>query len=153
MYTINIMPKIIIRFAFFLMISTVVGQHTINDAIFFTKKDQIIKFHTIDDLQALKKGELVKLYQDRVEEIMTTLPFLSLTNEPGVRMNDIGIKEDSRHLKVLRHHTESTRKSLATTKKTIEELVPYADTEKIIWTILYYEETIKKMRIGVNGNF
>lgn len=152
MYTTNTMSKTFTSFIFFLITSTLFAQHA-NEAIFFTQRDQINKFHTISDLQALKKGELVKLYQDRVEEIMTTLPFLSLTNEAGVRMSDIGIKEDSRHLKVLKNNTESTRKNLETIKTTIEELVPYADTEKIIWTILYYEEIIKKMRIGVNGNF
>ncbi|WP_103069988.1 hypothetical protein [Aquimarina sediminis] len=146
------MSKISSYLIFFLTTSIIFAQQT-NEAIFFTQRDQINKFHTINDLQALKKGELVKLYQDRVEEIITTLPFLSLTHEANVRLSDIGIKEDSRHLKILRHNTESTRKSLETTKTTIEELVPYADTEKIIWTILYYEEIIKKMRIGVNSNF
>lgn len=148
------MSKILIHFIFilFITISPIFAQEA-TDAIFFTQRDQINKFHTINELQDLKKGDLVKLYQDRVEEIMIILPFLSLVNEPGVRLNDIGIKEDSRHVKILRNNTQSTQKSLETTKQTIEELVPYADTEKIIWTILYFEEVIKKMRIGINGNF
>jgi hypothetical protein len=146
------MSKILSSFIFLFTTNIIFAQYT-SEAIFFTQRDQINKFHTINDLQALKKGELVKLYQDRVKEIIITLPFISLTNEANVRLSDIGIKEDSRHLKTLRNNTESTRKSLQTTKTTIEELVPYADTEKIIWTILYYEEIIKKMRIGVNGNF
>ncbi len=152
MYITNIMSKLLTSLIFFLAISTIYAQQA-SEAIFFTQRSQTNKFHTISDLQALKKGQLVKLYQDRVEEIMTILPFLSLTNEPGVRLSDIGIKEDSRHLKILRNNKESTQKNLEVTKETIEELVPYADTEKIIWTILYYEEVIKKMRIGVNGNF
>ncbi|MEW7293133.1 hypothetical protein [Aquimarina sp. 2304DJ70-9] len=146
------MIRLLMGFVFFLLVNSVFSQK-VNEAIFFTQKKQINKFHTISDLETRKKGELIKLYQDRVEEIMTVLPFLSLTNEPGVRLEDIGIKEDSRHLKILKNNTESTEKNFETTKEAIEELVAYADTEKIIGTILYFEEIIKKMRIGVNGNF
>ncbi len=146
------MSKILISFILFIVTNITFGQQE-NPAIFFTQKDQVNKFHTISDLQSLKKGELVNLYQDRVKEIMTVLPFLSLTNEAGVRLKDIGIKEDSRHLKVLKNTTESIHDNLEIINTMVEELIPYADTEKIIWTILYYEEIIKKMRIGVNGNF
>ncbi|MCK8522384.1 hypothetical protein M0D21_12440 [Aquimarina sp. D1M17] len=144
--------RVLLSFILLFVSQTIFAQKP-NEAIFFTQNKQIGKFHTISDLESLKKGELIKLYADRVEEIMTILPFLSLTNEAGVRLSDIGIKEDSRHLKVLRSNTEAVEKGLETTKTAIEELVPYADTEKIIWTILYYEEIIKKMRIGVNGSF
>ncbi|GAA4274008.1 hypothetical protein GCM10022258_33020 [Aquimarina gracilis] len=125
----------------------------IDDAVFFNQQKQVSRFHTIGDLEAMKKGELIEIYKDRVEEIMTVLPLLSLTNEAGVRLRDIGIKEDSRHVKILKNNKETTEKGLEVTRETIEELVPYADTEKIIWTILYFEEIIKKMRIGVNGSF
>ncbi|KAA1245883.1 hypothetical protein [Aquimarina sp. RZ0] len=141
-----------ICFFFFLTIHITYSQKK-DDAIFFIQQDQISKFHTISDLEDLKKGELIKLYQDRVQEIITVIPFLSLTNEPGVRLEDIGIKEDANHLKMMKKNNETTRESLQVTKQSIEELVAYADTEKIIWTILYFEEVIKKMRIGVKGNF
>ncbi len=146
------MFRTITCFVFLFTISTVFAQKA-NEAVFFTQKKQVSRFHTISDLEAMKKGELVELYKDRVEEIMTVLPLLSLTNEAGVRLRDIGIKEDSRHIKILKNNKETTEKSLETTNEAIEELVPYADTEKIIWTILYFEEIIKKMRIGVNGSF
>ncbi len=144
--------KTVLIFIFFLSGNLMFSQLS-DEAIFFKQKDQIGKFYSIDDLEKLKKGELIKLYQDRVAEIMAVLPFLSLTNEAGVRLKDIGIKEDSRHLKILKSSKEASQKSLEAQKLAIEELVAYADTEKIIRTILYYEEFIKKMRIGVNGNF
>ena len=128
------------------------AQQNAKDATFFSPKDQVNKFHTISDLEALKKGELIALYQDRVSEILTILPYLSLTNEANIRLSDIGIKEDSKHLKVLKNNTESSSDHIEVSKETIEELVPYADTEKIIWTVLFYEDVIKKMRIGTNGN-
>ncbi|WP_271785064.1 hypothetical protein [Aquimarina algiphila] len=124
-----------------------------NKNVFFDQKAMIGKFHTIDELENLKKGELIKLYTARVNEIVTILPFLALTNEPNVKLSDIGIKENSDHLKTLNKHRESTIKTFENTKVLISDFIPYADTEKIIWTILYYEEVIKKIRIGANGNF
>ena len=140
-------------FLMFLLISTnLLSQTSSEEVMFFSRKNQISKFYNISELEALKKGELIKIYQKRLEEVVTMLPFLSLTNEAGVKLSDVGIKEDSRHTKVLKGSKESSQKFLAETNLAIEELVAYADTQKIIRTILYYEEFIKKMRIGVNGN-
>jgi len=101
----------------------------------------------------MKKGELIVIYKERIKEIMSVLPLLSLVNEAGIRLKDVGIKEESRHVKILKNSKETTEKNLEATNEAIEELVPFADTEKIIGTILYFEEIIKKMRIGVNGSF
>jgi len=147
------MLKTVVSVAFFLLTINPIFCQKGDEAIFFTTKKQVNKFHTISDLEGKQKGELIKIYQERIKEIITVLPFLSLTNQPGTRLKDIGIKEDSRHIKMLKNKTESTEKNLEITKEAIEELIAYADTGKIIWTILYYEEIIKKMRIGVNGNF
>jgi len=140
----------IILFAFFTTINSF-SQSKKN--IFFDQKTLTSKFHTIDELEDLRKGELVKLYIERTNEILTILPYIALTNEPGISLSDIGIKENSDNLKVLDKHHESTSDSFTVTSDMITEFVPYADTEKIIWSILYFEEVIKKIRIGVNGNF
>ncbi|PKV49508.1 hypothetical protein ATE84_1534 [Aquimarina sp. MAR_2010_214] len=121
--------------------------------VFFEQKTLTEKFHTIDELEELKKGELVKLYTDRINEIITVLPYLALTNEAGIKLSDIGIKENSDHLKSLNKHHSTTTEMIESNKDLISEFIPYADTEKIIWGILYFEEVIKKIRIGANGNF
>ncbi len=121
--------------------------------VFFEQNALVNKFHTIDELENLKKGELIKLYADRVREITTVIPYLALTNEAGVTLSDIGIKEDSDHLKSLDKHHTSTIDAISSTTDLISEFIPYADTEKIVWAILYFEEVIKKTRIGANGNF
>ncbi|MEW7277285.1 hypothetical protein ABW636_01665 [Aquimarina sp. 2201CG1-2-11] len=121
--------------------------------VFFEQNSLVNKFHTIDELEGLKKGELIKLYAARVKEITTVIPYLALTNEAGVTLSDIGIKEDSNHLKSLDKHHISNNDSLESTNNLITEFIPYADTEKIVWAILYFEEVIKKIRIGANGNF
>ncbi len=121
--------------------------------VFFDQKTLTSKFHTIDELEDLRKGELVKLYVERTNEIITILPYLALTNEPEISLSDIGIKENSDNLKILDKHHESTTDSFIITNDMVTEFIPYADTERIIWSILYFEEIIKKIRIGVNGNF
>ncbi|WP_378181927.1 hypothetical protein [Aquimarina sp. SS2-1] len=144
--------RLLIGFISFLFFQYTHSQKR-DEAVFFIQKDQINRFHTISELENLKKGDLIKIYQDRVREIMTVIPFLSLTNEPDVRLGDLGIKEDSDHIKSLKKSVEATQEAISTAETSIEELVPYADTEKIILTILYFEEIIKKMRIGVNRSF
>ncbi len=121
--------------------------------VFFDQNTLINKFHTINELENLKKGQLIKLYTQRVKEITTVIPYLALTNEAGIKLSDIGIKESSDHLKSLDKHHEATTKTLESTNDFIAEFIPYADTEKIIWGILYFEEVIKKIRIGANDNF
>ncbi len=121
--------------------------------VFFDQNTLIGKFHTIDELENLRKGDLIKLYTERVKEITIILPYLALTNEAGVKLSDIGIKEDSDHLKSLDKHHDTTTKTFEGTEELISEFIPYADTEKIIWAILYFEEVIKKIRIGADGNF
>ncbi|WP_281989971.1 hypothetical protein [Aquimarina aggregata] len=127
------------------------GQSVKN--VFFDQENLIGKFHTIDELENLKKGELISLYTKRVNEITTVIPYLALTNESGVKLADIGIKEDSNHLKILDKHHEVSIKASESNTELVSELIPYADTEKIIWAILYFEDVIKKIRIGPNGNF
>ncbi len=121
--------------------------------VFFDQSILIGKFHTIDELEDLKKGELIRLYTQRVNEITTVLPYLALTNEAGVKLSDIGIKENSDNLESLDKHHEAIEEALESTNDLISEFIPYADTEKIIWGILYFEEVIKKIRIGPSGNF
>jgi hypothetical protein len=121
--------------------------------VFFDEKVQTPKFHTIDELRSLKKGELLKLYVRRIYEINTVLPFIALTNEPGVSLSDLGIREDSDNVKVLEEHHDVQKEAFNNSNNMMTQFIPYADTEKIILSILYFEEVIKKMRIGIGGNF
>ncbi|MDH7445299.1 hypothetical protein [Aquimarina sp. 2201CG14-23] len=145
------MKSITILFFSLFLTTTSFAQSKKN--VFFDQSTLITKFHTIDELEGLKKGELVKLYIERANEIITVLPYIALTNESDVSLADVGIKENSDNLKTLGKHHETTTDAFESTSNLITEFIPYADTEKIIWAILYYEEIIKKIRIGVNGNF
>lgn len=141
---------------FLIMLTTFMVGNTIAQSkknVFFDRTTLTNKFHTIDELEDLKKGELIKLYVERANEIITIIPYLALTNEADVKLSDIGIKESSPNLKILDKHHETTTEAFESTNNLITEFIPYADTEKIIWSILYFEEIIKKIRIGTAGNF
>ncbi len=145
--------KIVHFIVFALLFSASIASAQSQKNTFFNQHSLINKFHTIDELESLKKGELVKLYVERIKEIVIVMPYLSLTNEADVTLEDVGIKENSHNLKILDKHHKSTMESFNNTKGMITEFIPYADTDKIIWSILYFEEVIKKIRVGVNGNF
>ncbi len=125
--------------------------HAQKENIFFTNDKLSNKFHTIDELKDLNKGELINLYSERVREIMIILPYLPLANKPGVSMRDVGITETSDNVKIVKKNNEIADRAYEYTQNTINTLIPYADTDKIIWSILYFEEMIKEMRLGTNG--
>lgn len=140
-------------FLLFTFIMTNISFAQTKENVFFDERVQTPKFHTIDELKSLKKGDLLKLYIRRIYEISTVLPFISLTNEPGVTLGDLGIRESSDNLKVLEQHHEVQKEAFKTNTEMMTQFIPYADTEKIILSILYFEEVIKKIRIGIGNSF
>lgn len=146
------MKKTILTIAVFIVLISSLNAQVKRKGVLFDNSKLITRFHTIDELQDLNKGELIELYLERTREIFVVLPYLSLSNRPGTSLSDIGIKEDSDNLKVVEKNNEIADRAFEYTTNTIKELVPYSDTDKIIWSILYFEEMIKKMRLGKDGN-
>ena len=146
------MKKTILTIAVFLVLISSLNAQAKRKGVLFDNSKLITRFHTIDELQDLNKGELIELYLERTREIFVVLPYLSLSNRPGTSLSDIGIKEDSDNLKVVEKNNEIADRAFEYTTNTIKELVPYSDTDKIIWSILYFEEMIKKIRLGKDGN-
>jgi hypothetical protein len=142
-----------LTFLIFLFVLTNISFTQAQNNVLFNKKVHTPKFHTIDDLRTLKKGDLLKLYIKRIHEISSVLPYMALTNEPGVSLSDLGIRENSDNLKMLEEHHDVHKEAFKTQSEMMNQFVAYADTEKIILSILYFEEIIKKMRIGIGGNF
>ncbi len=121
--------------------------------VLFEKEKSTLKFHTIEDLAQLKKGQLLELYISRVYEITTVLPYMSLTNEPGTTLGDLGIREDSDNIKILEKQHEVNVAAFKYAKETMTQFIAYADTDRIKLSVLYFEEIIKKMRIGLEEDF
>ncbi len=119
----------------------------------FGKLDQVNKFHTIDDLEDSSKGDLVKLYIERNNELITVLPFIGLTTKPDQKLQDVGIRSTPSNEKLLAKYKTNEKKLLRANSKITAELISYADSENLIWSILYMEDIIKKLRLGFKGNF
>lgn len=120
---------------------------------FFGKLDRVNKFHTIDDLEDASKGELATIYLERNKELTTVLPFIALTTKPDQKLEDVGIRNDTHNNKLL-YKYKTTEKKLSTTNSNIlGEFISYADSDNLIWSILYMEDIIKKLRLGFKGNF
>jgi len=132
---------------------TIAQAQSKGNGVLYAATKTINKFHTIDELEQLNKGALLRLYTARTKEILITIPYTALTNKAGTTLNDVGIKSDSKTLKVVEKNKEIADRAFVYTENTINELVAYADTDNLIWSILYFEEIIKKMRLGKNGDY
>jgi hypothetical protein len=121
--------------------------------VLFEKEKTTLKFHTIEDLSELKKGQLLELYISRIYEINTILPYMALTNEAGVTLSDLGIRENSENTKILEKQHEVNEAAFDYSKETMEQFIAYADTDKIMLSVLYFEEIIKKLRLGLEEDF
>ncbi|TSE08154.1 MULTISPECIES: hypothetical protein [Aquimarina] len=135
-----------------LSITSINAQTKNQRSVLYTPDKLVTRFHTIDELQELNKGALIQLYLERTKEIFIAIPYLSLTNTAGTTLSDLGIEESSENIKVVEKNIEIARRAFEYTENTVKKLVPYSDTSDIIWSILYFEEMIKKMRLGPNGN-
>ncbi|WP_271785067.1 hypothetical protein [Aquimarina algiphila] len=135
-----------------LSITSINAQTKNQRSVLYTPDKLVTRFHTIDELQELNKGALIQLYLKRTKEIFIAIPYLSLTNTAGTTLSDLGIEESSENIKVVEKNIEIARRAFEYTENTVKKLVPYSDTSDIIWSILYFEEMIKKMRLGPNGN-
>ncbi|MBW1294466.1 hypothetical protein, partial [Aquimarina litoralis] len=115
------MKKTIIIFVILLSVMSSLNAQVKKKGILFDNSKMINRFHTIDELQGLNKGELIELYLERTREIFVVLPYLSLSNKPGTSLSDIGIKEDSDNLKVVEKNNEIADRAFVYTTNTIKE--------------------------------
>lgn len=129
------------------------SQNQKSSNFLFSKNDLITKFHTLDDLENYGKAKLVNLYIQRNSELQKILPFIALTTKPNKTLLDVGVKVDLENQKKLSKHNATFNKYKAENRDLISEFVAYADSDNLMWSILYLEEVIKKIRIGFNGNF
>jgi len=105
----------------------------------------IKKYHNIDDLERMQKGELLDLYIERIESLIKILPYIAFATKPGVTMSTLGIPNDKDNRKALENQFDASDDFLKTTVEFQKILLPYSDTSKLISAILFYEETLKSL--------
>ena len=103
------------------------------------------KFHEKSELETMNKGQLLELYIERIKVLVNTLPYIALTNKPGVTMQDVGIPENSENNKVLDAQQQNTLTFLNSTVDFQRLMTPYADKGNLVSSILYYESMLKEL--------
>lgn len=105
----------------------------------------IKKYHSLKELQDMKKGELLDLYIERINVLVKTLPYIALATKPGVTFSDLGIPNDNNNKKALIEQDNSTVDFLEVTVAFQKRMTPYSDTKNLIAAILFYENTLKAL--------
>lgn len=102
-------------------------------------------YHDDKTLNAMSKGELLELYIERIKVLVKILPYVALATKPGVTMTDLGIPDDANNRKALDLQGEATQTFLEITVDFQRKMLPYADKNQLINSIIFYEQTLKSL--------
>lgn len=82
---------------------------------------------------------------ERASVITKTLPYVALATKPGVTLVDLGIPDESDYRKLLDDQEEGTTTYLELTTNFQRKILPYADKNRLIAAILFYENILKSL--------
>jgi hypothetical protein len=105
----------------------------------------IEKYHDRDALDNMQKGELLALYNRRIEVIIKILPNIAFATKPRVTMSSLGIPNTKENRKALEENIEATSTYFENTIEFQKIVLPYSDKNNLISAILFYEETLKAL--------
>lgn len=108
----------------------------------------IQKYHTIDELNAKAKGELIALYKERFKVLTLLLPYSALSTRPGMTLKELGIPESSENKALLEKEGKTGDAFNESVNVSLDNFIAYADKTSIVWSILFFEDTIRKLAIG-----
>jgi hypothetical protein len=108
----------------------------------------IQKYHTIDELNTKAKGELIALYKERFKVLTFLLPYSALSTKPGISLKELGIPESSENKSLLEKENKTGESFDEAVNTSLDNFIAYADKSNIVWSILFFEDTIRKLAIG-----
>ncbi|MFK7001492.1 hypothetical protein [Flavobacterium oreochromis] len=114
-------------------------------SIISTSGAAIKKFHEKSELDGMPKGQLLELYKERIRVLVNILPYLALTNKPGMTMQDVGIPDTSDNNSALDKQQENIVAFVNSTIAFQSTMVPYADKGNLVASILYYENMLREL--------
>ncbi len=103
----------------------------------------IKKYHNLNELKAMSKGELIPLYIERVNILFNVIQYFGISSKSGVTYAELGIPESKENIKALETEKENRLVFLNSNTTFLKGILPYSDTENIIQAILFYEEVLK----------
>lgn len=129
-----------------LTISTTILSQDKGSQYFIIEGDtNVKKYHTIEVLEEMGKGDLLKLYTERIEVIIKILPNIAFATKPGVSMTTLGIPDSKDNRKAFEKNQAATNEYFDDKIKFQEKILPYSDKIDLISAILFYEETLKAL--------
>jgi hypothetical protein len=124
------------------------SQSKTKEIILINQQATIQKYHTIDELNSKAKGELINLYKERFRVLTFLLPYSALSTKAGVSLKELGIPENSDNKTLLEKENKAGDLFNETVNTSLDNFIAYADKTSIIWSILFFEDTIRKLAIG-----
>ncbi len=118
------------------------------EIILINAEAKVNKFHTISELKTKNKGELILLYKERFKVITYLLPYAALSNKPGINLSTLGIPESTDNKTLIEKEAKATEQLNQALSLSLDNFIAYADSDNIIWSILLYEEMIRKLLLG-----
>ena len=116
----------------------------IDTAHSFVRIPKIERFYTKSELDKLPKLDLIEIYKGRLAYLIEILPFISLHPEPGSTFHDMAIPETEANIAHLDKETRNKQVFVKSLFETLDDVIPYSEKSNIIWSILYFDEMIKK---------
>nr|WP_055445941.1 hypothetical protein [Lacinutrix mariniflava] len=130
---------------FFMMLSIGFAQKNKSSMRLISGKVGISKYHNLDELKRLNKGDLLTLYIERIEAIVNILPNIAFATKPNVTMASLGIPETKENKKALETSRKASIEYFDSTVEFQKSILPYSDSGDLIAAILFYEETLKSL--------
>lgn len=109
---------------------------------------KIEKFYTIDELNKMGKADLIKLYKERFKVVILLLPYSALSTTPGASLESLGIPANSENKDVLDKETKVSADFYEAVDLSLNNFIAYADKAHIVWSIILYEDIIRKINLG-----
>jgi hypothetical protein len=109
----------------------------------YVNADAVLKkTYTKEELELLGKLELTTIYQERIGIITEVLPYLALHSKPGATLTDMSIPQTPANISHLEKEVKNKEVYVASVNETLVDIIPYADKQNIIWSILFFQDII-----------
>jgi hypothetical protein len=130
---------------FLMPVFSAFSQKTVSTNLTYVKADAVLKkVYTKEELELLGKLELTQIYQERVAIITEIIPYLALHSQPGATLTQMGIPQTSVNVDHLEKEVKNKQEYITSVNETLVDIIPYADKQNIIWSILFFQDVIQK---------
>lgn len=130
----------------FFLITNIISAQKVSEAkSIISSKTVIKKYHDKEELDNMKKGELMVLYIERIKSLVKILPYIALATKPGVNLTALGIPNNKENRRAVDDEFEASDTFVEATVEFQEKMLPYSDTGNIVAGILFYEDIMKSL--------